>query len=421
MGLALTLPLMCSLCACSDNDKPDFPGPGVDDPADLIVDLSEEEMANCYIVQTAGTYRFRADNRFNLGPGLPLPPVISPESAALVWQSVPGSVASVDLVEVEGEDCPYIEFEVAEATGNALIAALDAEGNIAWSWHIWMPETEIESVATATGYEVMNLNLGAMNNTPGNVGSYGLLYQWGRKDPFPAAPTLTGDTQTVGAPLYDIDGNPVGVVNSSWYDNSDNTLAYSIAHPTTVLSNFAQYSTSRDWLKAGEGDDSLWGNPKGDSRDGANGSFVNKGKKTCYDPSPAGWRVAPADAFINLTFTGGYAWYFEDFNIYDSNGDGVANLKDYNCGWHFLVADDTPLYFPAAARYDGSYAMLMGSVSGIWGNYWSNSPYSTVTGGALCGLSFQVKGQNGEEWITVSPAGGASRADAYSIRCVRDR
>ena len=130
--------------------------------------------------------------------------------------------------------------------------------------------------------------------------------------------------------------------------------------------------------------------------------------------------MAPADAFSNLTTTGGYAWTFEDFNVKDTNGDGKIDLSDYNFGWTFNISQENALYFPAAARFDGSYAMLMGSMSGLWGSYWSNSPYSGIKGGAFCALSFQVKNLSGTEEITVSPAGGGSRADAFSIRCVRD-
>ena len=88
------------------------------------------------------------------------------------------------------------------------------DGAILWSWHIWYPEAEVAGLNSKTGYEVMNMNLGAMHNTPGDVGSYGLLYQWGRKDPFPAAPTLTGTTATVGAPIYDGDDNEIKITNS---------------------------------------------------------------------------------------------------------------------------------------------------------------------------------------------------------------
>lgn len=407
--IAVSLILFMSACSNKDEDP-------VIEPENKIVDLSKDEMANCYIVTSPGVYKFKADNQFNLGPGLPEPDPIHPVDASLVWQTSPGLITSVELNDEDGN--AYIEFEVSQARGNALLAALDEDGNIEWSWHIWMPEEEIQGVKSDMGYYIMNMNLGAMNNNPGDIGSYGMLYQWGRKDPLPASPTLTGDMTTVGAPLYDMEGNPVAITNSSWYDNECNTIEYSIAHPTVCLSNYSQYSKTRDWLSSP--DDTLWGNPFGDVRNEF-GMYSYKGEKTCYDPSPAGWKVAPADAFYNFTSTGGYAWNFDDFRIEDTNGDGEVNLDDYNYGWNFKVSNNDALFFPAAARYDGSYAMLMGSVSGIWGNYWTNAPYIGIAGGAFCGLSFQVAGQNGEEWISVSPAAGASRADAYSVRCVRDK
>lgn len=406
-----------ALTACVDEKNTDEPMPEPEpEPEDTTVDLGKEELANCYIVQEPGVYKFKADNHFNLGEGLPVPPEINPVSAKLVWQSVKNSVSAVAL-DTAGDE-PYIVFEVTEASGNALIGACDEDGNIVWSWHIWMPEDEVTAVPTAMGYEVMNMNLGAVKNQPGDALSYGMLYQWGRKDPFPAAATLTGDVTTVGAPLYDIENNAVAISNSSWTNSSDNNIEYSIANPTVCLSNFSYFAKSRDWLA--ESDDSLWGNPDGYNPDGGENRYAEKGRKTCYDPSPAGWRVAPADVFNDFTTSGGYAWTFDEFNIADINNDGKKDLNDYNYGWHFNVGNGRTLYFPAAARYDGSYAMLMGSMSGLWGSYWSNSPNSSVPGGAFCCLSFQVKGQNGEDWITVSPAGAASRADAYSVRCIRD-
>lgn len=388
------------------------------EPSDAL-DLSAQEMANCYIVQKPGTYKFKADNMFNLGEGLPVPPEIHPVDAKLVWQTEKDAIKSIDFIETES-GIPYIIFEVSHAQGNALISALDDTGNIVWSWHIWMPQETVTSVKTSTGYEIMSMNLGAMNNNPGEVSSYGLLYQWGRKDPFPAAPTLTGDTSTVGAPLYDIDNNPVKISNSSWYNVSENTIDFAIANPTVCLSNYCQFSLSHDWLRSDLSDDSLWGNPDGDFRDSDTNSFPNTGRKTCYDPSPAGWRVAPADAFRNFTSSGGYAWTFDDFNVKDINGDGEISLEDYNYGWEFMVNENESLYFPAASRYDGQYAMLMGSMSGYWGNYWSNSPSSSINGGAFCNLSFQTKDQFGKEMITVSPSAGTSKADAFSIRCIRE-
>lgn len=381
------------------------------------IDLSKNEMANCYIVTSPQTYVFKADNRFNLGEGLPVPPEIHPVKAKLLWQTVRGSISEVELWD--WNDAPYVRFKVEKAEGNALIAVLNEYNKIEWSWHIWMPQTKVESVASTTGYEVMNLNLGAMNATPGDPASYGMLYQWGRKDPFPASATLTGDFETVGAPLYDINGAPVSIGHTSWTTDENNTLEYAISHPTECISNRAHYMNTRDWLN--KSDDSLWGNPEGAEKDDDNIFFVNKGRKTCYDPSPAGWRVAPVDAFRDYSLTEQFTWVFSEFNVADTNGDGKIDLGDYNFGWHFMTGIGTPLYFPAASRYDGSYGMLMGSMSGLWGNYWSNSPYSQIPGGAFCALSFQIKDMNGSDFVAVSPAAGASKADAFSIRCVRDK
>lgn len=395
-----------------DNQDPDNEDPG-QEPSQNFTDLSAPGMANCYIVTQPGNYKFKADNQFNLGADLPVPPQIDPKGASLIWQTVKGSVKDINL------ENGYIKFEVASTGGNALIAALDEEGNVVWSWHIWMPQEEVKGVKLESGYESMNMNLGAMNNTPGDAASYGMLYQWGRKDPFPAAATLTGTTATVSAPMYDENGQEVKIANSSWTDTDANTLEYSIANPTVCLSNYAQFASSHDWLREGLSVDNLWGNPDGDFRDEVDYTYPT-GKKTCYDPCPLGWRVGPADTFHEFTTLGGYAWDAEDFNVADINRDGVVNIEDYNYGWHFNVADGEILYFPAAARFDGSYAMLMGSMSGLWGNYWSNAPYNKVSGGGYCALSFQVKDMNGNEMISISPAAGSSRADAFSIRPIRD-
>lgn len=425
LGSLLALVGMVSCGDSNDNVKiPDDPNGGKDEPTEepteepiTVVDLSEPGMANCYIVQAPGVYKFKADNQFNLGEGLPVPHEISPVSASLVWQSGKDLISNISL-DTEGE-APYIQFEVTQAEGNALIAALDSNGEIAWSWHIWMPVEDITSIPSTMGYDLMNLNLGAMHNDPKDAGCYGMLYQWGRKDPFPASATMTGDTNTLSAPMYDIDNEEVKLTYSSWTDNSNNTIAYSISHPMEVLSNYSQMATSVDWLKAEYSDDSLWGNPNGNEKDEA-GLIVNKGRKTCYDPSPYGWKVPASDVFLKFTSYGGYSWELKNFNIADSNGDGEADMDDYNYGWWFMVNDTESLFFPAASRFDGSYAMLMGSMSGLWGNYWSNTPAADMAGGAFSPLAFQVKDMMGNDAVSVSSAATAPRANAFSIKCVRD-
>ena len=330
-----------------------------------------------------------------------------------IWQSAPGLISGVTLADGR------ISFKIA-GPGNAVIAVKD--GAILWSWHIWYPEAEDR------GAEFENRIRGD-EHEPRRDAQHPrrrrqlrtALPSGRRKDPFPAAPTLTGTTATVGAPIYDGDDNEIKITNSSQSSTADNNLAFAIANPTVCLSNYAQFNTSRDWLQADMSNDALWGNPKGAERNETN-DFLNKGAKSFYDPCPVGWRVPPADVFRNFTASGGYAWVIDDFDIADISGDGAKSLADYDYGWTFNLSDSASSYFPAAARFDGSYAMLMGSMSGLWGSYWGNAPYpgDMFQGGAYSVLSFQIKDTAGNEMITTSPAGGGARADAYSVRCIRE-
>ena len=109
----------------------------------------------------------------------------------------------------------------------------------------------------------------------------------------------------------------------------------------------------------------------------------------------------------------------DDFDIADISGDGAKSLADYDYGWTFNLSDSASSYFPAAARFDGSYAMLMGSKSGLWGSYWGNSPaksYGATTGFGFCVLAFM----NEAAGTSVSATASAGRADAYSVRCVKE-
>ena len=70
-----------------------------------------------------------------------------------------------------------------------MIAVKDASGKILWSWHIWAtdfdPNAKTLKYTNDNGstWEFMDRNLGAANAESGSFGAFGLLYQWGRKDP----------------------------------------------------------------------------------------------------------------------------------------------------------------------------------------------------------------------------------------------
>ncbi len=400
------------LLASCNGQEPQTP------PGDGTVDLSAggASCSNCYLIGEAGKYSFDATVKGNgkASEGLEAPSTLSPQDAKLVWQTSEGMIENISCKDGS------IYFEASGKNGNALLAALDGDGTIIWSWHIWFPEQAPSTLTTKSGYEIMDMNLGAMKaefESEDDVKPYGMLYQWGRKDPFPAAPTRYGDTQTTGATLYDAEGNAIAIGSSSMASLADNTIEFATANPTVCISNMAQYYTSRDWLEASQSNDALWGNPAGNDRD-ENNDYPNKGSKSYYDPCPQGYRVPPADVFRTFTTSGGYTENLADTDIYDMNSDGTVDESDYNCGWIFNM-ESGHSFFPAAARYDGSYAMLYGSVSGLWGNYWSNAP-TTISGTEGLGFSC-LSFSRAAYGFTVSPTAGGAKADAYSVRCIKEQ
>lgn len=401
------------LLAASCNKETPAPAPEPE-PEDKAMNLSYEGTANCYLVYEAGDYSFDATVRGNgaVTEGMEKPEPLSPASASLVWETDKGMVSAVSFADGK------IRFTYSGKPGNALVAAKDADGKIIWSWHIWCPEEEVLTYGMKSGYRVMNMNLGALASkfsAEPDVKPYGMLYQWGRKDPFPPAPTLTGDAQTVGATLYDAEGKELSIAHTSWTSAEENTLEFATANPTVCVASSALAATSQDWLA--ESVDALWGNPDGSFRDKATNTYPNKGAKSYYDPCPVGYRVPPADAFRTFTASGGYAWTVDSFDVADSNGDGTVDAEDFNYGWFFNVKSGNSLFFPAATRYYGAYGMLMGSMSGLWGNYWGNAAAEASYGKpgvAFCVLSFA------KSPMTVSPAATAARADGMSVRCIKE-
>ena len=375
------------------------------DVAESVVDLSEAGTANCYIVKTAGNYSFDATVR---GNGKIVECVdftdekLEPRGLKLVWQSDKNGL--IDSLSLEDGK---IYFSSNGKNGNALIAALDEAGNIIWNWHIWFLNEEISNVKTSGGVMVMDRNLGATSLDSESPKSHGLLYQWGRKDPFPASPVVSGGTtSTMPVPVYDESGNEVAIVASSRENSENNTLEYAISNPTTVLSNKSQYSECRDWLRKEFSNPALWGG-KG-------------GEKSLFDPCPAGYRVPKLGTFDFFTSSGGYETDISGFSVFDINSDGVIDGNDYKNGWYILLdgALDSYSYFPAATRYDGSYAMLMGSKAGLWGNYWYGEADDADDSSVPCG-AYALAFQFGEE-VSASPKAIGGRADAYSVRCVRE-
>lgn len=180
----------------------------------------------------------------------------------------------------------YILVTPGSLPGNTVVDVKLASAT-KWSWHIWVtdydPETDNHTFGTTT---FMDRNLGARGNT--GTDSYGLVYQWGRKDPF--------SNPTAYPTVYNAAGTAITLTG---YNNADGS--YFIANP-------AAFSNSTTW--AGTiGAANSWNNGTTDY-------------KTVYDPCPAGWRVPKIEVWSGLVRNTNffydataYGWFWRENSV----------------------------------------------------------------------------------------------------------
>ncbi len=108
-------------------------------------------------------------------------------TAEVLWESFgsSSSLAAGALIKSVLYKDGYICFKTNDyfKEGNAVVAAKDESGKILWSWHIWMTDQPQEHIYINDAGTLMDRNLGATSAAPDEY-SVGLMYQWGRKDPF---------------------------------------------------------------------------------------------------------------------------------------------------------------------------------------------------------------------------------------------
>lgn len=210
-------------------------------------------------------------------------------SVDVVWQSKSGLIQYTELRD--GKVSFYVGADSDDdekiKEGNAVIGAYDAGGTLIWSWHIWAvnydPEKEENQFWPRSSYIMMNRNLGALandNSTKENIlASYGLYYQWGRKDPF-IGPSSYNAANGASASMYNGGGSRV-YMKTEVSSADAGTMDYAVQNPLTFIVGAS--GSEYDWLWSAHSDD-LW----------------DDDAKTVNDPCPYGWRVAPAEAFGTL-------------------------------------------------------------------------------------------------------------------------
>jgi len=377
--LILFIALVAVVSCTKENPEP-LPDPSA------ATDLSALGTANCYVVSTAGYYKFKATVKGNSTESLG-----TPASAEVLWESFGTDVApnAGDIIKSVFLEGGYVLFSTPTtlANGNAVIAVKDASANILWSWHIWVCK-DFDPKATAQVYNnnagtMMDRNLGATSANPGYVHALGLLYQWGRKDPFLCGQSISSST--------------VAASTSSWpstvpSDANHGTIAYAVAHPTTFISyNNKNY----DWNYTGSS-----------SADNTRWQTSDK-TKGVYDPCPAGWRVPDGGSSGVWSKAFGSSSRFEK-GPWDSTKRGMDFGSGNGKSTEMQLGGASAIWYPATGYRDRDDGSL--STVGYGGYYWTCTPNNNYA----YYFFFYYFGY-------ADPSYYYNRAGGQSVRCIKDK
>lgn len=420
-------------------------------PHDLSTEGGRMTTANCYVVNAAGTYKLPLvygnayvnghinsqayndrhfvdyKNRPITGPWIKSSG--TPKDATLVWSD--GFYMFTD-VHLAGD---YLVFTINKEymqQANAIVAVLDDNGTIMWSWHIWVTERDINQThkvddwSNGATYDMMSSNLGWVDGKQvyydlrelkftftqtktndvkimtvtqeGATFDYkdagSTYYQWGRKDPIVALmnrdKTGVDDYRRLDVPtdkyLYK--------TQPGWVTSADG-----IKHPNVYYVQNATYSPTA-WLTDAAYSPKLW------NVDGTEENiWVESSKKTVYDPSPKGFKVPVPRAFS----------VFVDGGATSANICGTLNgyieQAPYNYQYHvYTKKNDNVDPIPFTATGQRSNRDDLGSGPGsLWAMYgvyyWTNAAHSNGTS-----YSFVIRRED-----EVNQNGSTTKIASYTI------
>lgn len=260
-------------------------------------------------------------------------------SAEVLWCD---TACGIDSVSLGGSGTSsYIKFHIPAFTieeGNFLLAIKDNNGNIAWSWHIWVTGRDLSPVTIknhdGATFDIMPVNLGWNGwGTEGTIYSYASqncivrfkhigseytrdvtvscpakasmtagsivrgsspYYQWGRKDPF-----ICFGASTTGSNIE--------------YSESAGSQAQAHKNPKIHYMDWDYCSWTTDMFPY------FW------DTDNTGYSVDSPVMKTIYDPCPAGWNIPQYNTFTGFAGTG-YEGYYGDSEF------PINNIGGFNKG-----------------------------------------------------------------------------------------
>ncbi|WP_326981229.1 T9SS type A sorting domain-containing protein [Chryseobacterium sp. MYb264] len=343
-------------------------------------------------------------------------------TAEVLWEDVHGLIDTGEdyLLQITGSgENAKIRVGVNKAKeGNAVIA-LRIDGEIYWSWHIWVTDDPTNGstyksypgvtrqrtngtieVIPDSDWQWMDRNLGAISSSMTSSEwnrSGGLLYQWGRKDPIPALVTKSDDFYEVSGTIGRIRHrqaknmtNAVTIDNLTKYvtfSNAliSNNLQLSVKNPLSLIyinkddnSGQAYYNNnlnspvnwfgrSPGFTDAQLGELNLWSdNSQGKiitTNYNADANAKPYRDKSSFDPCPNGWRIPSV-----LVANQGSTSYIDDIRL-DYSPFGVrTNLGKStfeNNKYHLIKPTDNgvPSYMTGFRVY-ANFGFDMSNVGG---------------------------------------------------------
>ena len=285
--------------------------------------------------------------------------------------------------------------------GNALVA-LKKDDKTVWSFHIWVKNEggaqnnrPIQDLTFKIGdqtFQMMDRNLGAPFALPvSDAGktdatlaymTYGLLYQWGRKEPLP----ILDNT------IYYGDG-ATALFHSSGAKNA--SIQYLLDNP---LERVQETGNNKSTLPQNGKNVRLWGAPAGYAISSAESifSYAAGFEKSVYDPCPAGYMVPQA-------------YYYSGLTVNMTSRLGYCARLNYNdTDWTYFSLPG----FVASSVADIVAGTTKTTTAGTYGWLWCSNPYGT---GGWAGCQFEVTFTSN---VSLNKRFGASSA-CLPVRCMR--
>ena len=422
------------------------------DPSSSTHTLQTAKSANCYVVNAPGWYKIPLyyGNSLNNSNGYGTATFQNHEgtqisssncnfsssvtSGKLLWQDEYALITPSSIKK----DGDYLKFYVspdAIAQGNAVIAALNSNDQILWSWHIWVTNMDltkrvnvlsganrdtnypfmtkpvgfceastlsypqrdfIVTIKQGTSCKLAAAKISQKSDKTQNVAQNCTFYQWGRKDPFPGASSDNTDL-SVQKLCYKADGSDFKYEKkggNTTLGEGKQSMAGSILNPTTFYYSSTSSGTTElddvknDWCTETFYDN--WSKLTGTDFDD------NAPTKTVYDPCPIGFKMPGNLAFTRFTTNG------QNHNSGETNWLDYVNAPNKNNyskdkGYNFYIQADDPSttdfwyafgYIDCwAGRYTAEPGTGKGKLcyAGFRGVYWSARARSAGLG---CSLTF---------------------------------